>query len=334
MGVMAQKLDVAAEITRVLKLEGESILLASKRLGSSEAQREIGAAVAFLQKALSSGGKIIVTGVGKSGKVGQKIAATLCSTGSMAIFVHPTEGLHGDLGLVSSKDAVLALSYTGNTEELISLLPSLKSLGVPVIGVGGNSRSKLASSSSAWIDASVEQEACPHNLAPTSSTTLALAIGDAIAVALMKLREFDAEAFAQNHPGGSIGKKLHLCVGDVMHRGDDVARVGPGASMDEVVVVSTQKKLGAVLVVDGERLEGIITDGDLRRALKHREKFFQLKASDVMTAKPVTANMEMKAVTALELMENRPSQISVLPVTDGAGHWKGILRLHDLVRLF
>jgi arabinose-5-phosphate isomerase len=252
----------------------------------------------------------------------------------MAIFIHPTEGLHGDLGLVTAKDAVLALSYTGNTEELISLLPSLKALGVPVIGVGGNSRSKLATSANAWIDASVEQEACPHNLAPTSSTTLALAIGDAIAVTLMKLREFGAENFAQNHPGGSIGKKLNLCVGDVMHRGEDIPRVGPGASMDEVVVVSTQKKLGAVLVVEGERLEGIITDGDLRRALKHREKFFELEARDVMTAKPVTAHPEMKATQALELMENRPSQISVLPVTDGTGRWKGLLRLHDLVRLF
>jgi arabinose-5-phosphate isomerase len=331
---MAQKLDVAAEITRVLKLEGDSILLAAERLGGAEAQRELARAVEILKESLTSGGKIIVTGVGKSGKVGQKIAATLCSTGSMALFLHPTEGLHGDLGLVSTKDAVLALSYTGNTEELISLLPSLKVLGVPVIGIGGNSRSKLAAECSAWIDASVEQEACPHNLAPTSSTTLALAIGDAIACTLMKLREFDADAFAQNHPGGSIGKKLHLSVGDVMHKGDDVGRVAPGASMDEVVVVSTQKKLGAVLVVQGDRLEGIITDGDLRRALKHREKFFQLKASEVMTAKPVTALPEMKAVAALELMENRPSQISVLPVTDGSGNWKGLLRLHDLVRLF
>jgi arabinose-5-phosphate isomerase len=331
---MAAQLDVSTEIAQVLRLEGENILRAAERFGASQAQKELVRSLEMLTKALASGGKIIVTGVGKSGKVAQKIAATLSSTGSMAIYLHPTEGLHGDLGLVTPKDAVIALSYSGNTEELISLMPSLKSLGVPVIGIGGNSRSKLAAECSTWIDGAVEQEACPHNLAPTASTTLALAIGDAIAVTLMKLRAFDAEAFAQNHPGGSIGKKLHLCVSDVMHRGDDVAVVGPDASMDEVVVASTQKKLGAALVARSGRLEGIITDGDLRRALRHREKFFQLKASEVMTAKPITAFAEMKAVAALELMENRPSQIAVLPVVDSDGNWKGLIRLHDLVRLF
>ncbi|HUP58498.1 MAG TPA: KpsF/GutQ family sugar-phosphate isomerase, partial [Bdellovibrionota bacterium] len=317
-----KNLDIATEASRVLRLEGEAILQAAQRFEAPEAQAQLKRALEIFKDALTAGGKIIVTGVGKSGKVGQKIAATFSSTGSMAVFIHPTEGLHGDLGLVSAKDAVLALSYTGNTEELISLLPSLKALGVPIIGICGNPRSKLAESCDVSLDGAVVQEACPHNLAPTSSTTLALAIGDALAVALMKLREFDAEAFAQNHPGGSIGRRLHLSVQDVMHRGEAVGVVGPDASMDEVVVISTRKKLGAVLVTSGEKLLGIVTDGDLRRALQHREKFFDLKASQVMTAGPVTATTSMKATAALDLMENRPSQISVLPVVDEQGRWK------------
>ncbi len=329
-----KNLDIAGEAARVLRLEGEAILQAAGRFEAPEAQAQLVRALTLLKDALASGGKIIVTGVGKSGKVGQKIAATFSSTGSMAVFIHPTEGLHGDLGLVSAKDAVLALSYTGNTEELIHLLPSLKSLGVPIVAIGGNARSKLGTSCDAWLDGAVGQEACPHNLAPTSSTTLALAIGDALAVALMKLREFDADAFAQNHPGGSIGKKLHLSVQDVMHKGDEVGVLAESASMDEVVVLSTRKKLGAVIVARGELLVGIITDGDLRRALQHREKFFEFKASQVMTASPVTATLSMKATAALDLMENRPSQISVLPVVDEKGRWKGLVRLHDLVRLF
>lgn len=334
-----KQLDVVSEVARVLRMEGQSILDCAQRLtapsprpsapnGAADAIRK---ALGFLQGALDKGGKIIVTGVGKSGKVGQKIAATLCSTGSFAVFLHPTEGLHGDLGVVGPGDAVLAFSYTGNTDELVRLLPSLKSLGVPVIGVGGNAQSRIASRCDAWIDGFVEQEACPHNLAPTSSTTLALALGDALAVALMQLRGFDARAFAQNHPGGALGRRLHLKVADVMRQGDEVPTVAAQASMDEVVVISTRKKLGAVLVVDGTRLLGIVTDGDLRRALSHREKFFQLKAGEVMTANPVTASAEMMAQAALELMENRPSQISVLPVVDQDGDWKGIVRLHDLV---
>ena len=180
----------------------------------------------------------------------------------------------------------------------------------------------------------MEQEACPHNLAPTASTTLALALGDALAVALMQLRGFDAQAFARNHPGGSLGNRLTLRVADIMHSREQVPTVPGHASMDEVVVASTHKKLGAVLVVEGEALLGIITDGDLRRALQHREKFFQLTAAEVMTRSPVFATPQMMATAALDLMENRPSQISVLPVVDEAGHWKGLVRLHDLVRAF
>jgi arabinose-5-phosphate isomerase len=331
---MSHKTDVIAEVTRVLQMEGQAILSCAERLkgqGENSPATSILKATSLLQKSLQQGGKIVVTGVGKSGKVGQKIAATLCSTGSFAIFLHPTEGLHGDLGVLRPQDAILAFTYTGNTDELVRLLPSIKGMGVPVIGVGGNPQSKIAQTCDVWIDGFVEQEACPHNLAPTSSTTLALALGDAIAVALMQLRGFDAQDFALNHPGGSLGRRLHLKVSDVMHQGDKVPTVTSLASMDEVVLAATQKPLGGVLVVDGPKLLGIITEGDIRRALKHREKFFQMKAGEVMTRNPSTARPEMMAKAALEIMENRPSQISVLPVVDDQGNWRGVVRVHDLV---
>ena len=272
-------------------------------------------------------------GLGKSGKVAQKIAATLSSTGSPSLYLHPTEALHGDIGMLGSNDAAIALSYTGNTEEMVRLIPSLKSLRIPVIGLGGNKDSQLANRCDFWIDGSVRQEACPHNLAPTTSTTLAMALGDALAVALMKVRGFDASSFARNHPGGALGRRLTLRVTDVLHRDDQVPVVGLDASVDEVIVKSTQKKLGAVLVSGPDRkLEGIITDGDIRRALTLREKFFSLKARDIMTRSPVSATPEMMAQQALELMENRPSQISVLPVVDDRGNWIGLVRLHDLIK--
>ncbi|MGK5082157.1 KpsF/GutQ family sugar-phosphate isomerase [Bdellovibrionota bacterium FG-1] len=340
---MVPSIDILAEVGRVLNLEGQAILDCSQRLTQtvdSPAALAVLRAVELMAHALESGGKIIVSGVGKSGKVGQKIAATLCSTGSLAVFLHPTEGLHGDLGVLGAQDVVLALSYTGNTEELVKLLPSIKSQGVPVIGLGGNARSRIASQCDVWVDGWVDQEACPHNLVPTSSTTLALALGDAFAVALMQLRGFDVQSFAKNHPGGSLGRRLNLRVQDVMHQGQAVPTVAIQTLMDEVVVLMTQKKLGAVLVVQrdtggqGERMLGIITEGDLRRALQYREKFFQLKAGDVMTAQPITAHPEMMAKAALDLMENRPSQISVLPVVDEAGSWKGLVRVHDLISSF
>jgi arabinose-5-phosphate isomerase len=325
-------MDVVEEVARVLRMEGEAILACAERLKQKpEPAQAIREAVQFLHAALENGGKIIVTGVGKSGKVGQKIAATLCSTGSLAVYLHPTEGLHGDLGMISPQDVVLAFSYTGNTDEIVRLLPSLKSLGVRIIGVGGNTQSKIAAQCDAWLDGYVALEACPHNLAPTSSTTLALALGDALAVALMQLRGFDAQAFAQFHPGGALGRRLHLKVSDLMHQGETVPTVGPQASMDEVVIVSSQKHLGAVLVVEGSVLLGIITDGDIRKALQQREGFFQRRAAEVMTRDPVVANSEMMAKAALDLMENRPSQISVLPVVDLKGHWCGLVRLHDLI---
>lgn len=320
-------------------MEGQAILRCAEKLEHSSAEGEVAResirkSLVLMQKSLMSGGKIVVTGVGKSGKVGQKIAATLCSTGSLAIFLHPTEGLHGDLGVLRESDVVLLFSYTGNTEELVKLLPTIRGKAIPVIGIGGNAQSKLAIQCDTWIDGFVEQEACPHNLAPTSSTTLALALGDALAMALMQLRGFDADAFAHNHPGGSLGRRLSLRVADVMQKGDAVPTVISSASMDEVVVAATKRPLGGVLVVDGARLLGFITEGDIRRALKHREKFFDLKAHEVMTAKPISVGPETMAKAALELMENRPKPINLLPVIDEQGNWRGIVRVHDLISSF
>lgn len=326
--------EIISEILRVLELEGKAIYTAIERVKSSSQTQQIKAVICELSHCLDRGGKIVVTGVGKSGKIGQKIAATLSSTGSQAVFLHPTEGMHGDLGLVQTEDCVLALSYTGNTEELVRLLPSLRHLKSTIIGMGGNQQSELGKNCNYWIDVGVEAEACPHNLAPTCSTTLTLAMGDAIAVALMKLRKFNVEAFARNHPGGSLGKKLNLTVADSMHAAPAVGTVTRHSSMDEVIIQATEKKLGGVLVVEKEKLLGIITDGDIRRALKYREAFFSLKAEQVMTIAPITVHPEAMAIDALRLMEDRESQISVLPVVDSFGHWKGLIRLHDLARCF
>ena len=328
------KIDVIAEVSRVLNLEGEAILRMVNSLAdpSGAVAQSFENALLASHQALEREGKIVVTGVGKSGKIGQKIAATLCSTGSLSVYLHPTEALHGDLGLVGPKDIVWILSQTGNTDEVVRLVPSLKTRGVTLLGVGGNRSSVLATQCDIWIQAEVQAEACPHNLAPTTSTTLALAIGDSLAMALMQLRGFDSSQFAQNHPGGALGKKLNLKVSDLMHRGVDVPCVGIDAPMDAVIIASTEKKLGAVLVNEGQKLVGIITDGDIRRALQFREKFFQFTSRDVMTRDPISVSPHALAQYALELMENRPSQISVLPVLNSDGNWLGLIRLHDLVR--
>ncbi len=330
---MSPKESVQKEVLRVLKMEGQAILACADRLQSPASAPKLQEIVELLSRAIDQGGKIVLTGVGKSGKICEKIAATLCGTGSLAVFLHPTEGLHGDLGIVTAKDVVIAISQSGNTDELIRLIPALKKRGTPVIAMSGSQTSKLVQLSNFWLDTAIEQEACPHNLAPTTSTTLALALGDALAMALMQLRGFDATAFAGNHPGGSLGRRLHLTVNEVMHSGDSLPRVAPSAGMEEVIHISTQKKLGAVAVMESSgKLSGLVTDGDLRRALAHREKFFNFQAQEIMTTKPTTVRPEQMASEALELMENRPSQISVLPVVDAQGKCVGLVRLHDLLQ--
>jgi arabinose-5-phosphate isomerase len=322
---------------KVLDLEAGAIGQAAARLSSlpQDATHPVAAALAAISECLDRGGRVVVTGVGKSGKIAQKISATLSSTGTPSLYLHPTEGLHGDLGMITGADLVLALSHTGNTDELLRLIPAIKSLRVPVIGLGGNAESQLGKAADIWLDGSVAQEACPHNLAPTSSTTLALAIGDALAVALMELRGFDASAFARNHPGGALGRRLHLKVSDVLHDVAATPMLGPDATVEEVLDASSRRNLGAVLIVDStQKLLGIITDGDLRRALKHREKFFSLRARDLMTAKPVCISPDALAFDALERMENRPSQIKELPVVDQSNRVIGLVRIHDLLKFF
>lgn len=323
------------EFCRVLRMEAQAIESALARFETEPAYaKTIETAIDLIFSQTEKGGKVVVIGVGKSGKIASKIAATLSSTGTEAHFIHPTEALHGDLGVVGSKDVVLALSYTGNTEELLTLLPYFERRGTPVIALTGNLNSKLSQKSQVSLDCSVSEEACAHNLAPTSSTTLTLAIGDAIAVSLMRARKFTAEDFAVNHPGGSLGRRLQLQVKDLMHAVPKAPVVTEASTMDEVLNLSTDRKLGAVLVCRGTQLIGLITDGDIRRALSMKEKFFSLHARDIMTQKPTTAQEDQLAFDALRLMEERESQISVLPVVNSNGDALGLLRIHDLVQSF
>lgn len=278
-------------------------------------------------------GKVVVTGMGKSGIISKKIAATMSSTGTLAVFLHPAEGIHGDLGIVTANDVVLALSKSGETEEILTLLPSIKEIGAKIISLVGNIHSTLARESNVVIDASVEREACPLNLVPTASTTVTMVLGDALATSLIKKRGFKSQDFAVYHPGGILGKRLLLKVKDLMHTGDENPILHEDTNMSDVIVTLTEKKMGGVNIVDTcGHLQGIITDGDLRRSLKHKERLFSLKAKDIMTKNPVVTSPEAKAVEALELMENRPSQIMVLPVIDTEKKVVGILRLHDIVR--
>lgn len=312
------------KVFETLRIEARAIENAASRL-----------AVADVESALSlltnCRGKVVVTGVGKSGVIGQKIAQTLTSTGTMAVFVHPSDALHGGLGVVAIDDVVIALSNSGETDELLAIMPTLKQRGVSIIFIAGNLDSTLAGQSDAVLDASVDKEACPLNLAPTASTTVALAIGDALAMALMEAKGLSSEDFAANHPAGQLGKRLTLRVSDLMHQSPNVA---PSAGWLEVVKAISTNALGAVNIVDTDlKLIGIVTDGDLRRTIERTapDDFSTLTAESMMTASPITASPAMLAFDALRLMEDRASQISVLPVVDG---WQcvGLLRLHDIVR--
>lgn len=322
---------ILSDLTEVLLLEAQALQECLKRWKDTSEGETLETVVEALNKSLCSGGKIIVTGIGKSGKIAQKIAATLSSTGSLALYLHPTEGLHGDIAMVCPGDCVIALSANGNSEEIIALIPSFRSRKVSVIAITGNTQSRLAQNSHWTINAGVKQEACPHNLAPTTSSTLALAIGDAIAIALMKLRNFKPEDFAYNHPGGSLGKRLSLTVEDLMIPLSKTAVLKESDSIEKVIEASTHAKQGCVLILQDKTLKGVITDGDLRRALSKKDRFFSLKANEVMTSNPTVVLVNLLAMDALRLMENRPSQISVLPVVDSQGVPVGLIRLHDLV---
>ncbi len=334
---MSKKTDhfesILEEGRRVLTVEADAL-----RAAASQVDESFALAVKGLHTALGQGGKIVVTGVGKSGIVARKVAATLTSTGSPAVFLHPTEALHGDLGIVGEKDVLLLFSHSGGSEELLHLLPAARSLCAGAWGVFGNPNGALARHCDGVISSAVSSEACPHNLAPTASSTLAMAIGDAVAMALQRLAGFGPDHFARFHPAGALGKRLRTMVKDVMHGEGEIAFLSPSAPIDDVVIALTKDRLSGVCIVDGKtpggksRLVGVVTEGDIRRALSKKEKFFQLSAREVMTQKPTTVGADAKAVDALALMENRESQISFLPVVDPDGGCLGVVRLHDLVQ--
>jgi arabinose-5-phosphate isomerase len=319
-----------SHVVELLRVESDAIAKAAARLKAQQLE-------SVLSILKSCKGKVVLLGVGKSGIIAQKIAATMTSSGTAAINLHPSDALHGGLGIVTPDDVVLMLSNSGETNELIELLPFLKRREVPLIAIVGNLNSTIGQRADAVLDASVDQEACPLNLAPTTSTTVALAIGDALAMTLMRARGLTESDFASNHPGGQLGKRLTLRVADLMHSGAKNPTIADNASWMDVVSTITQFGLGAVNVLDADgRLAGIITDGDLRRSLQKlggRDfSFANLKCDDLMTHNPIVATPEMLAFDALHLMEDRPSQISVLPVVEGDRLCVGLIRLHDIVR--
>ena len=309
-----------------MEIEARAVAEAAKRLDGN-----LSSAVDLI---LTHPGKLVVTGLGKSGHVARKIVATLCSTGTPAVFLHAGEAAHGDLGIYAPGDPTLMVSKSGATSELRQLIPFLRELPSRRIGILGNPSSPLAADMDVVLDASVEREADPGNLAPTASATVALALGHALAIALMGARNFSADEFQRYHPGGHLGRSLRLTVDCVLHGASEVAWAKPADSLKQVVIAMTQRPLGAACVVDAsDKLVGLITDGDLRRALQAHDDIRGLSARDVMTARPATIAPDAKLVDALRLMEDRHSQISVLPVTDPAtGTCLGLLRLHDIYR--
>ena len=319
-----------SQVVALLRAEAEAIGKAASRLKPEDIDRVIGI--------LSScQGKIVLLGVGKSGIIAQKIAATMTSAGTAAIYLHPSDALHGGLGILSADDVVLMLSNSGETDELRQLVPFAKRRGVPIVAIVGNVKATLALSADAVLDASVDEEACPLNLAPTASTTVALAIGDALAMTLMRAKGLTEDEFASNHPAGQLGKRLTLRVADLMHSGSRNPTIPTDSSWMDIVSAITHFGLGAVNVIDNEgRLAGIITDGDLRRSMQRISTaelaFANITCDELMTPNPVVTNPDMLAFDALHLMEDRPSQINVLPVVDDARLCVGLIRLHDIVR--
>jgi arabinose-5-phosphate isomerase len=314
--------DVRALAERVLRLEADAILGVIPKL-----DERFDKAVALLH---ACAGRVIVSGMGKSGLVGRKIAATLASTGTPAFFLHPAEGVHGDIGMVARGDVVLALSNSGETDEMLAILPPLKRLGVPIVLLTGHPKSTLARQSEVVLDVSVSEEACPINLAPTSSTTAALAMGDALAMVLLDLRGLRAEDYAALHPRGTLGWRALFRVGDLMHTGDAMPAVSETAALAEAVQEMTRKGLGMTTVVDAEgRLAGVITDGDLRRLHLRGGPFETLRAGEVATRAPRTIGADDLAAKALEVMEGK---ITSLVVVDEAQRPRGVVHLHDILR--
>jgi arabinose-5-phosphate isomerase len=287
--------------------------------------------IAACRLMLGCKGRVVVTGMGKSGHIAGKIAATLASTGTPAFFVHPGEASHGDLGMITATDVVLALSNSGETGELITILPIIKRLNVPLIAMTGNPQSTLSLAATANINVSVVKEACPLGLAPTASTTAALAMGDALAVALLETRGFTEEDFARSHPGGTLGRRLLLLIDDLMHTGDAMPRVGIDTPLTDALMEMTRKGLGMTAVVDAQgKLAGVFTDGDLRRTIDHRIDLHNALVRDVMTAGCKTVHPGMLAAEALQIMDS--TKINALPVINDDNELVGALNMHDLLR--
>lgn len=314
--------DVLKLLREALDIEIEGIAALADRLDDS--------AVQAVETILACTGRVIVTGMGKMGLIGQKIAATLSSTGTPAFFLHPAEACHGDLGIIAGDDVVLALSNSGQTEEVINLLPHIKRFGVKIIAMTGRGDSILARHADVVVDCGVAREACPMNVAPTASTTATLAMGDALAVALIARRGFTSDDYAIFHPGGSLGRKLLLHVRDIMHAGEAIPTVAPGTGLREAIVEMSSKRLGTAIVTEAGHLRGIFTDGDLRRLFEAGGNPLEKTIDEVMIAEPKRCRPDDLAAEALRIMEEKA--ITALPVVGEGDELVGIVHLHDLIR--
>lgn len=319
---MSEPTDYLASALRTIRIEAEAINLLESRLDQSF--------TSACDLMLNCKGRIIVSGMGKSGHIARKIAATLASTGTPAFFVHPGEAGHGDLGMITADDVVVGISYSGGSSELITLLPVIKRLGVPLIGISGNTNSPLAKESDVHLNIEVDTEACPLNLAPTSSTTLTLVLGDCLAIALLEKRGFTAEDFAFSHPSGALGKKLLLKVGDIMHSGSEIPECHPDQTLQEALMVMTSKGLGITLIIEDEQLLGVFTDGDLRRVFESGANTQSTSMRELMSAKPKTVPQDLLAAQALGIMEDM--KITAVVVVDEKEHPVGVLHMHDILR--
>jgi arabinose-5-phosphate isomerase len=329
------KVDQRAEwllaARKVMETEAQAILVASARLVERNDNTNDRSLIAAVETILGHSGKLIVTGLGKSGHAARSIAATLQSTGTPSVFLHPAEAAHGDLGICQPGDSVLMISKSGATAELLDLVPALREMRAALLGILGNPSSPLAREMDVVLDSSVQREADPEGFTPTASSAVTLAMGHALAIALMQARGFTAGDFSRLHAGGQLGRNLRLCVGDAMHRGDEVAWVAPEDSLKHVVMEMSKRPLGAACVVSPSgTLVGLITDGDVRRAFQAHDDIRTLRACDVMTERPSTLVPEALLHAALAFMEDRPSQISVVPVVDQEHRCLGLLRLHDI----
>ena len=318
--------ELETDAQKVLQMEAEAILDLIPRV-----DEHFDAAVDMI---LTCEGRVIMTGMGKSGIIAHKISATLASTGTPSFYLHPAEGIHGDLGMVTADDVIIAMSNSGETGEVLNILPSLRRIGAKLIAMVGNPDSTLAKNADVVLNVGVKKEACPLGLAPTSSTTAALAFGDALAMALMGKHQFTSKQFAMFHPGGSLGRKLLLTVGDIMHGGSENPVVRGSATVTEALFIITDKGLGAVSVVDENGIMiGLLTDGDIRRGLSQGVGFLQRPVTELMTKEPKYITKEKLAAQALHIMEkHKPKPITVLPVIDEERHVIGLLHMTDLVR--